>query len=78
MSERLTWDEIVKKYPCNCLGLTDVIFENNDGINVASAVVKYDNENMSQLTERLLCDKEDIFVCHTDPDSFFLPLGVLL
>ena len=76
MSERLTWDEIVKKYPCNCLGLTDVIFENNDGINVASAVVKYDNENMSQLTERLLCSKEDIFICHTDPDSF-LPLGVL-
>lgn len=34
MSERLTWDEIVKKYHCNCLGLIDVIFENNDGNNM--------------------------------------------
>ena len=36
MSERLTYDEIIEKYPRQWVGLIDVIFEDNDDFNVKS------------------------------------------
>lgn len=45
--ERQTWDEIVSRYPDMALGLTDVKFLNDDGINIESAVVSYTDKNTS-------------------------------
>lgn len=39
MSNRLTWNEIVNKYPDMWVVLTDVEYRNNDMVNVISAVV---------------------------------------
>lgn len=44
--ERLTWDEIMSRYPDMALGLTDVKFLNDDGINIESAVVSYTDKDM--------------------------------
>ena len=37
--ERLTWEEIVKKYPDTWVGLKDIKFRNDDGANIETAVV---------------------------------------
>lgn len=34
MTERLTWEQIQKKYPDQWVGLVDVRYRNNDGISV--------------------------------------------
>lgn len=39
MDERLTWEEIRVKYPDQWVALADVIYMNNDGCNVESAIV---------------------------------------
>ena len=39
MAERMTWKEIQGKYPDQWVALKDVIYMNNDGCNVESAVV---------------------------------------
>ena len=39
MAERMTWKEIQEKYPDQWVALKDVIYMNNDGCNVESAVV---------------------------------------
>ena len=49
MAERLTWDEIVKKYPDRWVGLTDVEKYAPDDPNVKTAVVKYTNKSMNEL-----------------------------
>ena len=50
MTERLTWEQIQKKYPDQWVGLVDVRYRNNDGISVESAVVKYKDKTKSELT----------------------------
>ena len=47
MNERLTWDEIVEKYPDQWVGLVDVDWE--DGANVRSAIVKYTDKGQQSL-----------------------------
>ena len=39
MTKRMTWAEIQEKYPDKWVALDDVVFLNNDGCNVESAVV---------------------------------------
>lgn len=39
MNERMTWEEIQNKYPNQWVALKDVIYLNNDGCNVETAVV---------------------------------------
>ena len=41
MADRMTWEEIQKKYPDQWVGLIDVKYVDDDGISVESAVVKY-------------------------------------
>ena len=39
MEERLTWEEITKRYPNQWVALKNIIYKDNDGCNVESAVV---------------------------------------
>ena len=39
MGERLTWDEIVKKYPHQWVVLDQVIYKEKEEVNIKSAVV---------------------------------------
>ena len=66
MAERLTWDEIVEKYPDRWLGLTDVDREPGDP-NVKSAVVKYINKDMNELLEIQL-ENDNFLTVYTTPD----------
>lgn len=67
MAERLTWDEIVKKYPDRWVGLTDVERDAPDDPNVISAVVKYTDKSMNDLL-RLKLEEPDLFSLYTTPD----------
>lgn len=46
--ERLTWKEIVQKYPHQWVGLVDVVFKNNDGVSIESGIVKYTSNDTSE------------------------------
>ena len=41
VNERMTWEQIQMKYPDQWVGLVDVRYQNDDGISVESAIVKY-------------------------------------
>lgn len=56
-SERLTWKQIQEKYPDQWIGVTDIVFEDeNAKTDIASAVVKLTLflENLSILICQLL------------------------
>ena len=44
VNERMTWEQIQIKYPDQWVGLVEVQYQNNDGISVESAIVKYVDE----------------------------------
>ena len=51
-NQRMTWEEIVEKYPDTWVGLTDIDWE--DSANVRSAVVAFANEDANKiLTEQI-------------------------
>lgn len=70
-AERLTWEEIMEKYPDRWVGLTDVEWKNS--VNVKSAVVKYTDKTKSELLE--LQFKDEIYSIYTTPDNVF-QLGI--
>lgn len=75
MGERLTWEEIVDKYPNQWVGLTDVDWE--DDANVKAAVVKYVGKSSGELL-MMQMDGENIVSFYTTPDSVeFLDCGVI-
>lgn len=74
MTERLTWEQIQKKYPDQWVGLVDVRYRNNDGISVESAVVKYKDKTKAELTRMVL--KGEIVSRHTNPEGH-LQLGAV-
>ena len=45
-TQRMTWEEIKERYPHRQVGLTDVIWVNNDNTNVESAIVKCTDMDM--------------------------------
>lgn len=73
MSKRMTWKEIQEKYPDQWVGLTEVEYINNDGVSVASAIVKYTNKTKSELTRLAL--NGEIVSRYTTPDNVF-QLGI--
>lgn len=74
VTERMTWEQIQKKYPDQWVGLIDVRYQNNDGISVESAVVKYTDKTKSELTRLVL--KGEIISRHTNPEGH-LQLGMV-
>ena len=73
MNERLTWDEIVEKYPDQWVGLVDVDWE--DGANVRSAIVKYTDKTSGELARMQIKDS-NLYSTYTTPDNL-APLGVV-
>lgn len=69
MADRMTWEEIQKKYPDQWVGLVDVKYVEDDGISVESAVVKYTDKTKSDLTRLAL--KGEIISRYTTPDNIF-------
>ena len=71
MSERLTWNEMKKKYPNQWLGLIQV---DMDGANVRSGIVKYIGKSIGELTE-LQIDSDELISVYTTPENL-APMGV--
>ena len=69
MDDRMTWEDIQKRYPDQWVGLVDVKYVDNDGISVESAVVKYTDKSKSDLTRLAL--KGEIISRYTTPDNIF-------
>ena len=69
MAERLTWNQIQKKYPDQWVGLTDVKYIDDDGISVESAVVKYIDKTKGEWTRMVL--RGEIVSRHTNPEGHF-------
>lgn len=65
MKERLTWEEIMEKYPDQWLGLSDVEWE--DTANIKTAIVKYINISREELLERQ--HNKEIVCRYTTPDN---------
>jgi hypothetical protein len=56
MPERLTWEQIVDRYPNQWVALTDVEYLNNDKINVESGIV------VANMTDDEYIDKRVSFI----------------
>lgn len=74
VNERMTWEQIQMKYPDQWVGLVDVRYQNDDGISVESAIVKYTNKKKSELTRLVL--KGEIIARHTNPEGH-IQLGIV-
>lgn len=74
--ERLTWKEIQKKYPNRWVGLINVEYEDNDGVSVKSALVKFIEKTPEELGF-LALDKEIEMPIYTTPDNKF-QIGALI
>ncbi len=66
--ERLSWEEIAEKFPMQWVGLTDVVYKNDDGITIKSAIVKYSDKTKSELT-MMAIRGEDIDPRFTTPNE---------
>lgn len=76
MEERLTWEEIVKKYPKQWVGVKDAKFVDDDGITIESGIVVYAGLPKDEITMIALTNP-DIAIDYTDHDNDGLILGVL-
>ncbi|MBQ7515591.1 MAG: hypothetical protein IJS96_04860 [Schwartzia sp.] len=71
---RMTWEEIVDKYPDKWVGLSEV--EWKDAGNVRSAVVKYVGKSGGEALRKQIAG-EDMYTTYTTPDNL-CPLGLLV
>lgn len=65
MNKRMTWQEIVKTYPNQWVGLTEVECY---GASVKSAVVKYIDKTGNELVRMQIKDKS-LYGTYTTPDD---------
>ena len=75
--QRLSWNEIKTLYPAQHVGLVDVIFEDEDQLNVESAVVKYTDKDVSDGQLMLMAKRGEIVRRYTSLDGSQLLLGAL-
>ena len=66
-NKRMTWDEIVAKYPDQWVGLTDVDWENE--ATVRSAVVKYSDKTSSELLRMQI--RGELYSTYTTPANLY-------
>lgn len=69
--ERLTWSEIVNKYPFHYVGLVDVD-HGKFPLGVESAVVKYTDIDTSYDDLTLKAFRGEIFLLYTTPSTNFV------
>lgn len=73
MEQRLTWEQIEKKYPDQWVGLTDIDWE--DGANIKSAIVSYIGMSSADLLRMQIKDRS-IHATYTTPDNL-APMGTV-
>ena len=73
-NERLTWEEIVKKYPHKWVGISDA---KRDNANIRSGVVKYVDNSDTEILRRQI-KFGDVTAEYTTPEELWsnLPFGV--
>lgn len=76
MDKRMTWSEIVDKYPNQWVGLIDVEKEPDNYSTIKSAVVKYTGKTKNELTMEQIKTNGSMLARYTTPDNIF-QLGVL-
>lgn len=69
MAERLTREQMAKKYPNTWLGISNIKYENDDGVTVESADVVYTNKTASELLSMQLAGKEHIMRWYTNDNG---------
>lgn len=74
MAERLTREQMAEKYPNTYLGITNIKYENDDGVTLESADVVYTDKTGRELLTMQLAGKEGIIRWYTNDNG--LPLGV--
>ena len=74
MAERLTREQMAEKYPNTYLGITNIKYENDDGVTLESADVVYTDNTEDELFEMQLDGIESIMCWYTNDNG--LPLGV--
>lgn len=67
-SERLTWDEIERRFPNQWVGLTQIKYENDDNVNIESAVVAEIGDHNTLLGHQI--DGTLELSLYTTPDNF--------
>ena len=67
-NQRMTWDEIVKKYPDKWVGLSQIDWENE--ANIRSAVVIGASDNSRDFLKRQFAG-EDVFTRYTKPNNLY-------
>ena len=68
INKRLTWSEIIEKYPDTWVGLVDIEWE--DESNIKSAIVKYYDKSKSELL-KMSFNNEIEYSRYTTPDNKF-------
>lgn len=66
MGNKMTWSEIVMKYPDQWVGLVDVDWKNES--NVRTAVVKYTDKTSDELAMMQL-DDDNLYSVYTTPNN---------
>lgn len=74
MIERLTREQMSKKYPNTWLGINNIKYKNNDGVTVESADIIYTDKTEEELLEMQIDGTEGIISWYTNDNG--LPLGV--
>lgn len=62
---RLTRQQMAEKYPDRYLGITDIWYENNDGVTIESAEVVYTDKSEEELLTLQISGTEDIMCWYT-------------
>jgi len=69
--DRLTWQQIQKKYPDQWVGLVEVEYEPDNDSTIRCAVVKYTDRSKDELTEMQIDTDGGILARYTTPDNIF-------
>ena len=62
---RLTRQQMAEEYPDRYLGITDIQYENNDGVTIESAEIIYTNKSEEELLTLQISGAEDIMCWYT-------------
>ena len=71
MNERMSWEEIQKKYPDQWVGLVETEYEPDNDATIKSAVVKYTDKSKSELTRMQIQTNGKILGRYTTPEHIF-------
>lgn len=62
---RMTRQQMAEKYPDRYLGISDIQYENNDGVTIESAEVVYTEKSEEELLTLQISGVEDVMCWYT-------------